>query len=137
MNARNRSYHAPSFPSPAGVGTRPLFKKCRNDEGRYCLRKVGETDQQALIDSFKDECDVNRIVQKCANGDFSALARVQGLYTDISGMPDNPTDAFNLGNMVRDLTPEQIAALEQSVTESAAESENKNTTEEVNNNVDA
>lgn len=135
MNARNRSYHAPSFPSPSGVGTRPLFKKCRNDDGRYCLRKVGETDQQALIDSYKDECDVNRIVQKCANGDFSALARVQGLYTDISGMPDNPTDAFNLGNMVRDLTPEQIAALENQMTEQETPAENP--PEEVNNNVDA
>ena len=134
MNARNRSYHATSISSPAGSGIRSLYKKVVED-GKAVLRKVGQTDAQALINSYKDECDVNRIVARCAQGDYSALARVQGLYTDISGMPDNPTDAFNLGNMVRELTPEQIAALDKQMTEQETPADS--TTEEVNNNVDA
>ena len=129
MNARNRTYHASTVPAPAGSGIRPLYKKVVED-GKTVLRKVGQTDAQALINSYKDECDVNRIVARCAQGDYSALARVQGLYTDITGMPDNPTDAFALADVVNNLTPEKIAALQQTPESDKAET----TPEEVTNN---
>lgn len=129
MNVRNRTYHASTVPSPAGIGIRPLYKKVVED-GKTVLRKVGQRDVQALINSFADECDVNRIVARCAQGDYSALARVQGLYTDISGMPDNPTDAFALADVVNNLTPEQIAALQQTPEADEAET----IPEEVSNN---
>ena len=129
MNARNRAYHGRTVSAPVGSGLRPVYKKVTED-GHAVLKKVGETDQQALINSYADECDVNRIVARCAAGDYSALARVQGLYTDISGMPDNPTDAFALANVINNLTPEQIAAIQQT----AAPEDGETTPEEVTSN---
>lgn len=93
-NGRFGIYSAGVLASPAGTGIRPRFVK-RVEAGKAVLVQVGETDQQALIDSYKEECDVNRIVERYANGDTAALARVQGLYSDISGFADNPTDLLN------------------------------------------
>ena len=129
MNTRNRVYHACTVSAPVGSGKRPVFKKVTQD-GHAVIKKVGETDQQALINSYVDECDVNRIVARCASGDYSALARVQGLYTDISGMPDNPTDAFAIADVVNHLTPEQISAIQQT----AATEDGETTPEEETNN---
>lgn len=95
MNERILRHNPVCCSSPAGCGLRPKFVK-RIEDGKACLVKVGETDQQALINSYKDECDFNRIVERYQNGDLSALARVQGLYTDISGYPDNSTDLLNM-----------------------------------------
>lgn len=95
MNDRNRNHKPLSCSSPTGSGIRPKFVK-KLEDGKAKLIKCGETNQQALINSYKDECDVNRIVERYQNGDLNALARVQGLYTDISGYPDNTTDCMNL-----------------------------------------
>lgn len=95
MNDRIRNYKPLSCSTPSGSGIRPKFVK-KLEEGKAKLVKCGETDQQALINSYKDECDFNRIVERYQNGDVNALARVQGLYTDISGYPDNTTDCLNL-----------------------------------------
>lgn len=94
MNDRISRHNPVCGSSPTGCGLRPKFVK-RIEDGKARLVKVGETDQQALINSYKDECDFNRIVERYQNGDISALARVQGLYTDISGYPDNSTDLLN------------------------------------------
>lgn len=93
-NGRVSLYSSPCHSSPVGSAIRDRFAK-RVENGKVVLVKVGETDQQALINSYKDECDVNRIVERYANGDSSVLARVQGLYSDISGFADNPTDLLN------------------------------------------
>lgn len=93
-NGRFSYYSSPRKSSPAGSPIRDRFAK-RVENGKAVLVKVGETDQQALINSYKEECDVNRIVERYVNGDSSVLARVQGLYSDISGFADNPTDLLN------------------------------------------
>lgn len=96
MNKRNSFYRDPGRSSPAGSGCRARYvKDCTTNPP--ILKKVGETDQQALIQSFADQCDVNRIVQRFEAGDSSVLGRVQGLYADVSGYPTDAVSLMNLG----------------------------------------
>lgn len=117
MNARFDHYRSnPGF-SPAGSGIRPCFRKKVDPEtGSPKLVQVGETDQHALIQSFREEVDINRLVARYEAGDIRALSRVQGLYYDASAMPDNPVEALNLGVMARQawdsLSPEDRARYE-------------------------
>lgn len=88
-------------PSPTGERKRPIYqRKCEVGKAAT-LVKVGETDLQDYIQSFADECDVNRIVQRYANGDATVLQRVQGVYTDIAGVPTDLTTAFETVSAAR------------------------------------
>lgn len=129
MNDRIRCHSPLSCSSPSGSGIRPKFVK-KLEDGKAKLVKCGETDQQALINSYKDECDFNRIVERYQNGDVNALARVQGLYTDISGYPDNTTDCLNLPIQARN-TIDKINANNTVENKNSSESpENATETEE-------
>lgn len=65
------------------------------------LVKVGESDLQDYIQSFADECDVSRIVQRYVNGDTSVLQRLQGVYCDVTGVPTDLTTAFQTVSAAR------------------------------------
>lgn len=59
-----------------------------DERGRKHLEKVGETDNYALIQSYRDSCDLSKILQKCLDtGDASLLQRAQGVFSDLTGMP--------------------------------------------------
>lgn len=88
--------------APCGSRKRDLLERIF-DCGTPCIRKVGETDLQDFIDSFADECDINRIIQRYAAGDVSVLQRVQGVYADYAGTPDNLTAALEVVKEVRDI----------------------------------
>ena len=81
-------------PCPAGDRKRPIYQRQCEMGKEAILVKVGESDLQDYIQSFADECDVNRIVQRYANGDTSVLQRLQGVYTDVAGVPQDLTTAF-------------------------------------------
>lgn len=95
---RNRSRR----PCPSGEHRQPIYKRLRDSQGCAYLEKVGETDTQDLIDSYRDETDINRIVRRYTAGDTSVLARVQGVYFDASGAPQNLTTAFETVNLAKD-----------------------------------
>lgn len=78
----------------SGERKRPIYQRECQPGKEATLVKVGESDLQAYIQSFAEECDVNRIVQRYANGDTSVLQRVQGVYTDVVGVPHDLTTAF-------------------------------------------
>lgn len=120
--------------SPTGCGIRPKFAK-KIEDGRARLVKVGETDQQALINSYKDECDFNRIVERYQNGDISALARVQGLYTDLSGYPDNSTDLMNMPIRAQEIL--ENLSKNETVVDGSQSPVNATEKEEVNNDGNA
>lgn len=110
MNERFSCYTSGLHSSPCGTPVRKKYvKDCTTNPPS--LREIGVTDQQSLIDSFRDECDVNKIVARYIAGDCAVLQRVQGIYTDITGVPNDPVEAMNLGNIARtvwdNLTPEQ------------------------------
>lgn len=101
MNDRCRNYSSGRGSCPVGSRTRDKFVKDRTTNPPT-LRKVGETDQYGLIQSFKDECDVNRIVARYQAGDTSVLQRVQGLYYDATQLPTEQTEMMNLSALARE-----------------------------------
>lgn len=96
MNERNRRYGNPRGFSPVGSRVRARYRKdCRENPPK--LVRVGETDQYAFIQSFKDSCDIARIAERALAGDITVLQRVQGVYTDVTALPENMTELMNLG----------------------------------------
>lgn len=101
MNERNRRYGNPGGSAPVGSRIRSRYRKdCRENPPK--LVKVGETDQYAVIQSFKDSCDIARIVERAMAGDTSVLQRVQGVYTDVTALPETMTELMNLGIIAAD-----------------------------------
>lgn len=86
---------------PAGERKRPIYQRHFEVGKEAVLVKVGESDLQDYIESYADECDVNRIVQRYANGDTAVLQRVQGVYTDVAGVPTDLTTAFETVSAAR------------------------------------
>lgn len=60
------------------------------------LVPTGTYDLYEVIQSFRDECDLGKIFQRYANGDVMALNKRQGVYADISEMPQDIFAAANL-----------------------------------------
>lgn len=88
-------------PCPCGSRKRDILQRKREAGRAPTLVKVGETDLQDFIQSFADECDVNRIVERYANGDASVLQRVQAVYSDVAGVPTDLTTAFETVSAAR------------------------------------
>lgn len=112
MNDRVRKYASTRGSCPVGSRTRGKFVKDRSTNPPT-LRKVGDTDQYGLIQSFKDECDIQRIVARYQAGDSSVLQRVQGLYYDATQLPQEQTEMMNLSALARDSwenLPEDVKA---------------------------
>lgn len=88
--------------APAGSRSAPVFQR-QTSAGKAPHRvKVGETDLYAKIQSFAAECDVNKIVERYQAGDTAILSRVQGVYTDVSGVPSDLTSAFETVRQARE-----------------------------------
>ena len=74
----------------------------RYDEtGHPYLVKDGETDVYKIIQSHKEECDINLMLQRYAAGDDSMM-RQDGRYIDTSNLPTTIHEYFNLMTAQRD-----------------------------------
>lgn len=74
---------------------------CGNSGERY-LEKTGETDLYSYIQSFREEVDLKKIIERCMiSGDISMLQRVQGVYMDVTGMPADTRTAHDILNHSR------------------------------------
>lgn len=101
MNDRVRMYASSRGSCPVGSRIRGKFVKDYSTNPPS-LRKVGDTDQYSVIQSFKDECDIQRIVARYQAGDTSVLQRVQGFYYDASQLSQDQTEMMNLSVLARD-----------------------------------
>lgn len=84
------------FPSIVGKGLKDEFTAAYNKDGTISLVKTGEHDLYADIQSHKDSCDLQTIIRQYFNGDPAALSRVQGVYMDVTAVPDNIHEAMQL-----------------------------------------
>lgn len=87
----NRNKNPSLVPAPTGAATEPELML--NTEGCGTLEQVGERRSYELIQSYKQETDINYLVQRYMSGDTSVLQRVQGLYTDITDAPESLIEA--------------------------------------------
>lgn len=74
------------------------FGEYYDKDGIYGVRKIGEHDLQAYINSFRDDVDVYKIIARAGAGDLSALNRVPGSYFDLTSLPDNVHEACQVMN---------------------------------------
>lgn len=68
----------------------------RDADGILQLNEAGSHDLYQDIQSYAASCDLQVIINRYFNGDPGALARVQGVYADLVGMPDNIHEVYNL-----------------------------------------
>lgn len=75
------------FRTNSGSRKMPTYKMKVDENGVRTLRKVGEKDIYAEIQSYKDSTDINYILARFARGDVSALSKIQGIYGDFTDVP--------------------------------------------------
>lgn len=82
------------IPSPSGERVSPVRKWQLQKDGSRELVVVGETDIYAKIQSAKDDCDIYKLLDRHAAGDFTALnLQAQRAYADITSAPKNIHEA--------------------------------------------
>lgn len=74
-------------PSVPGSGMKPTYKMHVDKDGKRELRKNGEYNLYAEIQSYKDSVSIDYILARFMNGDETALSRAQGIYGDFTEMP--------------------------------------------------
>lgn len=70
-----------------GSGMKDTYKMHVDENGVRELKKSGEYNLYADIQSYKDSVSIDYILTKFVNGDETALSRVQGIYGDFTQMP--------------------------------------------------
>lgn len=89
--------------NPSGDSVVQEYELEYSPQGVPHLVPTGTYDLYEVIQSFRDECDLGKIFQRYANGDVMALNKRQGVYADISDMPQDIFAAANLLDRVEDI----------------------------------
>lgn len=81
--------------SCCGNRMEPHYVERYDETGHPYLVKDSETDTYAIIQSHKEECDINLMLQRYAAGDTSMM-RQDARYIDTSNLPTTIHEYFNL-----------------------------------------
>ena len=92
----SRNSRPATIPVSSGNRIQKQYIRSLNLQGKPILEEVGQIDLQDRINSFRQECDINRIVKRAAEGDVDILHRTQGAFIDVSGVPNNVHDLHTL-----------------------------------------
>lgn len=68
----------------------------RDANGNLDLHCTGRVDQYAIIQADKESTDINVILSRFADGDSTALSRLQAIYGDFTGLPDSYVGMINM-----------------------------------------
>lgn len=86
-----------SFVSCSGSGIKELFRgKLDEKTGMIELIPDGKKNLYQEIQSWKDSCDINKIVERYASGEIDILNQVQGVYGDYSTSPKDLAEAYRI-----------------------------------------
>lgn len=77
----------PGEKTKTGSGMKDTYKMHVDADGKRELKKSGEYNLYADIQSYKDSVSIDYILTRFVNGDETALSRVQGIYGDFTQMP--------------------------------------------------
>ncbi len=78
--------------SPSGDVFSPIYAEDVDDRGVACIVKVSEEKIQDKIEACKDQTLIYNILNSFDDG--TLLNKAQGVYADLSAMPDNIHDAY-------------------------------------------
>lgn len=125
-----RSAYTPAmrFHCASGNGMQDEYGYILNKKGQKELAKTGEHNLYEEIQSYAEEVKIENVLKRAALGDMKDF-RADGIYQDISEIPNNLNDAkaemLKLENIWNKLTPEIKAkydwSLESFITEAGKE----------------
>lgn len=84
------------FITSPGNRFNPTYSVVYDKNGVKDLEVSGRVDTYAEIQSFADSVDLNLILERFANGDVDAINRRTGQYLDLTGMPRNIHEVYQL-----------------------------------------
>lgn len=62
-------------------------------DGRRILEPTKKVAVYDLIQSHREECEIENIIRRAVEGDYTALNAAQGIYTDITNCPSSIAEA--------------------------------------------
>lgn len=86
---------APRVIQNSGDRVKTLYGPIFDKNGVMSLKEIGKHNLYDEIQSHADSVDIHVLLQRYANGDPGALARVQGAYGDFTQMPHTFAEALN------------------------------------------
>lgn len=95
MPAFRTAYECPVIDglfSPAGDEYSPVYAEDVDERGVACIVKVSEEKIQDKIEACKEQTLIYNILNSFDDG--TLLNKAQGVYADLSAMPDNIHDAY-------------------------------------------
>lgn len=82
--------------SPAGEKIEIRHRAEIGTDGKRRLVKDRKVAIYDLIQSNKEECEIENIIRRSIEGDYNALNAKQGVFADITGMPKSIAEAQQL-----------------------------------------
>lgn len=113
MREVRQRYISPGAVSPSGDGFEPELSY--NSAGE--LIETGKVNVYEIIQSHKEECDIQSILERAMLGDEMALHQRLGQYLDVVDAPASLLEAKQMANLseaaFNALTPEDQAAFKE------------------------
>lgn len=81
------------FKCPTGHKTEMRHSPTMLKDGRRILKKDREVDIYNLIQSHREECEIENIIRRAVEGDYNALNAINGTYADITNCPSSIAEA--------------------------------------------
>ena len=81
------------FKCPTGQKTEMRHSPSIKKDGRRELIRDREVDIYNLIQSHREECEIENIIRRAIEGDYNALNAVNGVYADITNCPSSIAEA--------------------------------------------
>ena len=78
----------------AGSPVKQLFTGRYNERGQIELTEDGTENIYEYIQSFAESTDIHSILRRYQNGEVDVLSKVQGVYADITEMPQTYAEAL-------------------------------------------
>lgn len=95
MSFFSRLNRPATIPHPVGDGTAPIYEEFVED-GHRVLKETGRDNLFDYVQASKDDCDIYNIIARYQRGDVNVLARRQGQFLDVVGLPTNMAEAHQL-----------------------------------------
>lgn len=81
------------FHAPIGAKTEMRHRASIDKDGRRHLIRDKEVAIYDLIQSHKEECEIENIIRRAVEGDYQALNAVNGVFEDITNCPSSIAEA--------------------------------------------
>ena len=94
--SRRLSKERPFTSAVTGSPEKTVYAGEFDDEGKFSVKPVGKVNLYEEIQTYRDTCDINTILERFAAGDDSVLQKTNGFFADMSDFPDSYSGIFNL-----------------------------------------